>query len=98
MSATVWKRIVQTPTLIAVLNDDLTYRQIFLDGRVLEPTNRYPTWMGYSVGRCEGDTLVVDSFGFNDKTWLNGRGLPHTEALRMTERYHRATSAICRLR
>ena len=45
--------------------------------------------MGYSVGRWEGDTLVVDSFGFNGQTWLNDRGLPHTEALRMSERYRR---------
>src|SRR6516164_9151048 len=63
----VWKRIVQTPTLIVILNDDLTFRQIFMDGRVLE-TDPFPSWMGYSVGRWEGDTLVVDSFGFNDKT------------------------------
>ena len=47
--------------------------------------------MGYSVGRWEGDTLVVDSFGFNDRTWLDARGLPHTEALRTTERYWRRT-------
>ncbi len=47
--------------------------------------------MGYSVGRWEGDTLVVDSFGFNDRTWLDARGLPHTEALRLTERYRRST-------
>jgi hypothetical protein len=85
---TVWKRILQTPSLIAILNDDLTYRQIFMDGRALE-TAPNPSWMGYSVGRWEGDTLVVDSFGFNDRTWLNDRGLPHTEALRMTERYQR---------
>src|SRR5262249_32831698 len=84
----VWKRIIQTPNLIAVLNDDLTYRQIFMDGRALE-TSPNPSWMGYSVGRWEGDTLIVDSFGFNDRTWLNNRGLPHTEALRMTERYQR---------
>jgi hypothetical protein len=59
-----------------------------MDGRKLEPDpNR--TWMGYSVGRWEGDTLVVDSFGFNDRTWLDARGLPHTEDLRMTERYRR---------
>jgi hypothetical protein len=84
----VWKRILQTPSLIAVLNDDLTYRQIFMDGRALEAAPS-PSWMGYSVGRWEGDTLLVDSFGFNDRTWLNDRGLPHTEALRMTERYQR---------
>ena len=46
--------------------------------------------MGYSVGRWEGDTLVVDSFGFNDRTWLDARGLPHTEALRTSERYRAA--------
>ena len=45
--------------------------------------------MGYSVGRWDGDTLVVNSVGFNDKTWLNDAGLPHTEALRVTERYRR---------
>ena len=81
-------RIVQTPGLILMLNPDLTYRQIFLDGRALEPSPN-PTWMGYSVGRWEGDTLVVDSFGFNDRTWLDWDGHPHTEALRMTERYRR---------
>jgi hypothetical protein len=86
--AILWKRILQTRSLIAILNDDLTYRQIFMDGRALE-TAPNPSWMGYSVGRWEGDTLVVDSFGFNDRTWLNNRGLPHTEALRMTERYQR---------
>jgi hypothetical protein len=84
----VWKRILQTRSLIAILNDDLTYRQIFMDGRTLEAAPN-PTWMGYSVGRWEGDTLVVDSAGFNDRTWLNNRGLPHTEALRVNERYHR---------
>ena len=82
------RRIIQTPSLIAIAHDNLTYRLIFMDGRKLEADpNR--TWMGYSVGRWEGDTLVVDSFGFNDRTWLDGRGLPHTEALRTTERYVR---------
>jgi hypothetical protein len=82
------RRIIQTPSLIAIAHENLTYRLIFMDGRKLEADpNR--TWMGYSVGRWEGDTLVVDSFGFNDRTWLDGRGLPHTEALRTTERYVR---------
>jgi len=81
-------KIVQTPALILILNPDLTYRQIFLDGRKLE-TAPNPDWMGYSVGRWDGDTLVVESFGFNDHTWLDHDGHPHTEALRMTERYHR---------
>src|SRR6185436_8602231 len=83
-------KIVQTPSLIIMLNPDLTYRQIFLDGRALE-TAPNPSWMGYSVGRWEGDTLVVESFGFNDRTWLDPRGMPHTEALRTTERYRRPT-------
>jgi hypothetical protein len=85
-----FKRVVQTPTLITILYEDLTYRLIFTDGRTLEPDPER-TWMGYSVGRWEGDTLVVDSFGFNDRTWLDARGLPHTEALRLTERYRRST-------
>jgi len=83
-----WKRILQTSTAVAILSDDLTYRVIHMDGRQLE-ANPAPQWMGYSVGRWEGDTLIVESVGFNDKTWLNDAGLPHTEALRMTERYRR---------
>jgi len=83
-----WKRILQTPTAIAILNDDLTYRVIFMDGRALE-ANAAPGWMGYSVGRWDGDTLIVDSNGFNDKTWLSRYGQGHTEALRVSERYRR---------
>ena len=85
--AGVMRRILQTPVMIAILDDDLTYRQIFMDGRALE-TDPSPSWMGYSVGRWDGDTLVVESAGFNDRTWLY-RGYPHTEALRMTEWYRR---------
>ncbi len=82
------RRIVQHPTVIAFLYADLAYRQIFMDGRELEP-DPLPIWMGYSVGRWDGDTLVVESNGYNDKTWLHSQGLPHTESLRMTERYDR---------
>jgi hypothetical protein len=83
-------KIVQTPGLIIILNPDLTYRQVFMDGRRLEPSPN-PSWMGYSVGRWDGDTLVVESYGFNDRTWLDHDGHPHTEALRVTERYRRRT-------
>ena len=83
-----WKRFLQTPTTVAILNDDLTYRVIHMDGRELEADPR-PSWMGYSVGRWVGDTLVVDSAGFNDKTWVSRYGVSHTEALRITERYRR---------
>ena len=80
-------KVIQTPSLIVILNADLTYRQIFTDGRALE-ADANPSWMGYSVGRWEGDTLVVESAGFNDLTWLLG-GYPHTEGLRTIERYRR---------
>ena len=82
------RRIVQHAKVVAILLDDLTYRQVFLDGRSLE-ANPSPNWMGYSVGRWDGDTLVVESNGFNDKTWLAPNGLSHTEGLRVTERYRR---------
>jgi hypothetical protein len=81
-------KIVQTPDLIVVLNEDLTYRQIFLDGRTL-PTDPNPSFMGYSAGHWEGDTLVVESDGFNDRTLLDTGGHPHTEALHVTERFRR---------
>jgi len=82
-------KIVQTPSLILILNQDLTYRQVFMDGRALETNPTQPSWMGYSVGRWEGDTLVVETSGFNDRTWLDYAGHPHTEALHTTERYRR---------
>jgi hypothetical protein len=88
-----WRRVIQTPSLIAFAYDTLSYRLIFMDGRRLE-ADPERTWMGYSVGRWEGDTLVVDSFGFNDRTWLDARGLPHTEALRTTERYRRPSVGL----
>jgi hypothetical protein len=81
-------RIVQTPQLIVMLNPDLTHRQIWMDGRALEAEPN-PSWMGYSVGRWDGDTLVVDSYGFHEGTWLDRDGHPHTEQLRLTERYRR---------
>ena len=82
------RRILQYPNMIAMLYNDGTYRQIFMDGRELEP-DPLPTWLGYSVAHWAGDTLVVESNGYNDKTWL-GRGISHTERLRITERYHRS--------
>jgi hypothetical protein len=87
-SATSFMKIVQTPALIVILSEDLTYRQIFLDGRDL-PAAPNPDFMGYSVGHWEGDTLVVATAGYNDRTWLDNAGHPHTEALRTIERFHR---------
>jgi hypothetical protein len=83
-----WVRIIQTPTMVVMLYEELVYRQIFMDGREL-PKDPNPSFMGYSVGRWDGDTLVVDSIGFNDTTWLDFKGHPHSEALRVTERIRR---------
>ena len=81
-------KIIQASTELVMLDEDLTYRQIFMDGRKLE-TDHNPSWMGYSVGRWGGDTLVVESNGYNDRTWLERNGHPHSEALRTTERFRR---------
>jgi hypothetical protein len=83
------RRIVQNPDLIAVLNPDMTYRTVYMDGRELEAEPVLLTWMGYSAGHWEGDTLVIESNGYSDKTWLTREGLPHTDQLRITERYTR---------
>ncbi len=83
------KKIVQTPALIVILNEyNTSYRQIFLDGRPL-PDDPQPTWNGYSIGRWESDTLVVDSIGFRDDQWLDAAGSPLTEAAKVTERFRR---------
>ena len=84
------KRILQTPAAIAILNEDLTYRVIHMDGRKLDD-DPAPSWMGYSVGRWEGDTLVVESNGYNEKTWTSRYGVAHSDKLRVTERYRRTT-------
>jgi hypothetical protein len=81
-------RLIQTPGLIAILYEDLAYRQIHMDGRTL-PKDPDPSYMGFSVGHWEGNTLVVESTGFKDTTWLDMGGHPHTEALRVTERFQR---------
>jgi hypothetical protein len=81
-------RIIQNANVIGILFTDMTYRQIHLDGREL-PKDPNPAWMGYSVGHWEGDALIVGSNGFNEKTWLDIEGHPHTEQLRVTERIRR---------
>jgi hypothetical protein len=81
-------RIVQTPAMTVVLYEAGSYRVIYTDGRPL-PKDQNPTWMGYSIGRWDGDTFVAETAGFNDRTWLDFNGRPHTEALRVTERFRR---------
>jgi hypothetical protein len=84
-----WK-IVQTPKLIVFLYEGNihTYRQVFMDGRA-HPKDPDPSWYGDSTGKWEGDTLVVDTVGFNDKFWFDFAGHPHTEKLHVIERYRR---------
>jgi hypothetical protein len=80
---------IQTPNRLFVFyEEDHNWRQIWTDGRAV-PTDSDPTYMGYSVGRWEGDTLVVDTVGSNDKTWLDNVGHPHSDALHVVERIRR---------
>ena len=83
-------RILQTPTHMFFLFEGNihSYRQIFMDGRT-HPADLDPTWYGHSIGRFEGDTLVIDTVGFNDKFWFDFAGHPHTEKLHTIERYRR---------
>ena len=83
-------RIVQTPTLLVIMHEapNSPHRTVFTDGRDL-PMDPNPTYMGYSIGRWEGDTMVVTTAGFNDKGWLDSAGHPQTESLRITERLRR---------
>jgi hypothetical protein len=92
MSPYPWK-IIQTPKLIVFLFEGNvhSYRQIFMDGRG-HPKDIDPTWYGDSTGKWEGNTLVVDTVGFNDRFWFDGAGHPHTEKLHLTERYRRPDS------
>ena len=83
-------KILNTPSQIVVVLYEAVhaYRQIFTDGRPL-PKDPNPNWLGYSIGRWEGDTFIVESAGFNDNVWLDNNGHPATESLRVTERFRR---------
>jgi hypothetical protein len=83
-------KIVQSPRLTMVLYEaGYLHRQIFTDGRTLPAEFGLPAYLGYSTGHWERDTLVVETAGFNDKTILDAMGHPHSEALRVVERFHR---------
>ena len=84
-----FRKIIQIPGLVVILNEiGSSYRQIFTDGRPLPPIDQ-PTFNGYSVGRWEGDILVVATTGFKDQMWLDRNGSPLTDAAKITERFHR---------
>ena len=81
--------IIETPNRIFIFYEEGHYwREIWMDGRSL-PKAPDPSYMGYSVGRWMDETLIVDTIGFNDKTWLDGAGHPHSDALHVVERFRR---------
>ena len=89
-----YRKVVQTPELLLILNErNVWYRQIFTDGRPLE-RDPQPTWNGYSVGKWDGDTLVVQSNGFRDGLWLDSNGSPLTDAATITERFRRLSYGV----
>ena len=89
MSAVWLNKLVQTPTLLLIISEGNTpaFRQIFLDRG--HPADLDPTWLGHSTAKWDGDTLVVDTIGFNDKAWIAPGSFPHTEKLQMTTRIRR---------
>jgi hypothetical protein len=83
-------KIIQAPRTTLVLYEvQNLHRQIFTDGRAFPKEFNFPAFLGYSVGRWEGDVFVVETRGFNDRTPLDAIGHPHSEALRVTERFRR---------
>jgi len=83
------RKIVQQPgEMVMLFESSHVYRQIFTDGRPL-PEEREPAWFGYSVGKWEGDVLVVDTVGIHEGTWLDDGGHPHSDALHIIERFRR---------
>ncbi len=90
-------KIVQTPGLTLILYEDFVdFRQIFTDGRK-HPKSMDPTWYGYSIGKWTDETFEVETVGFNEESWLDGLGLPHSGELRVTERFQRLTAGQLRL-
>jgi|SRR5579862_4115065 len=83
------RKIIQAPGIVVILSErDVTFRQIFTDGRpVLKDPD--PSWNGYSTGKWEGETLVVQTTGFRDGIWLDRKGSPMTDAAKVTERFRR---------
>jgi hypothetical protein len=83
------RKVIQLPGLVLILSErDVTYRQLFADGRPL-PKDPEPTFNGYSTGKWFGETFVVDTHGFRDGIWIDRKGSPMTDAARVTERFRR---------
>ena len=83
-------KIVQSPRETMILYEvDNLHRQVFTDGRDFPATFEFPAYLGYSTGHWEGDTFVVESRGFNDRTPIDAVGHPRSEAMHVTERFRR---------
>jgi hypothetical protein len=83
-----FKIVHSTGVILMLYEVETTFRQIFTDGRKI-PADPSPTWQGYSVARWDGETLVIDTAGFNDRGWLDARGTGHSTDMRVEERFHR---------
>ena len=83
-------KIIETSRMTVILYEAVhSYRQIFTDGRPLPQNDPTPTWFGYSIGKWDGDTFVVETSNIKDGGWIDNNGKPATDALRVTERFHR---------
>ena len=92
------RKIIQTPDVIVILYEgNFGMRQIFTDGRPSPNNDPQPWWYGYSVGKWEGDTLVVTTTGLRDGGWLDIQGSPLTEAATITERFQRLNYGTLRI-
>jgi hypothetical protein len=86
------RKFYQTPAALVILYEASSgIRQIFTDGRPLPDNDPQPWWYGYSTGKWEGDTLVVQTNGFKDGGWLDIFGSPLTDAAKLTERFRRVS-------
>jgi hypothetical protein len=91
-------QIIQTADLIAIITEHIDYRMIYMDGRGHpEDILDYPEWMGHSIGRWDGTTLVVDTIGMREETWLDTAGFEHSARLRITERFQKTGADTIRL-
>ena len=82
-------KFVETPGIMLILYEQLgRFRQVFMDGRTY-PVDPQPAWWGYSIGKWDGDVFVIETTGYNDKTWLDDSGHPHSDAMKTTERFRR---------
>jgi len=90
---------VQTPDRLVILFEQMShYRIIYTDGHPhAEDARDYPSWMGHSIGRWEGDVLVVDTIGIDDRSWLDSRGFEHSDQLHVVERYEKVSADTLRL-